>query len=95
MKWRGLLSPTRKNETNLMTIRPSTGKCLICKRNVKKKEIRKFILFNRRLDSLTKLIDCIRVRYENAEIEFVDLFNEVKDSSAQDLFNQGISYPRQ
>ena len=65
------ISPPRKRKASHES---QNHNCFICKRNVKKKENYKIYTFTPTLDSLTKLFDCIRERYENSEMEFLQVF---------------------
>ena len=83
------VSPLKKRKVS------QQWKCFICKKDVKSSDNYKVYSFNPTLSSIDTLIDCIKKRHEYGELEFSELYKEIKDMPAQDLFNQGISYHKQ
>ena len=63
----------------------SRGKCYVCKKEAKASDNYKVYVFNPNMVSLAKLIDCIKIRHGNGELEFSELYKEVKDLSAHGL----------
>ena len=73
----------------------SRGKCYVCKKEAKASDHYKVYLFNPSMVSLAKLIDCIKIRHGNGELEFSELYKEVKDLSAHDLLLRNVTYQKQ
>ena len=64
--------------------------CVICQNNVKIDKTRTITKPGR--DSIDKIIETSRLRYEYGEIEYAELKNRLQDLSAEDLLRDGVIY---
>ena len=66
--------------------------CFIYKKDTTTRDSNKTFIFNPSVSSITNLLQKITTRYENSELQFGQLYSEIENLTAQNLFEEKISY---